>query len=145
MDIDFSGMRMRIGKSSSPDGEVAAREASAEALRGADAPTFALVFCTDQYDAVDLASALRRELRDLPWAGCCAAGVFAGTELLLQGLVVALVCGVDVQVGTGMGGPVSKAPRAAGHDAVAQAIGKLPPMPPGRRRALLIFPDALSG
>ncbi|WP_090488217.1 FIST signal transduction protein [Myxococcus virescens] len=145
MNIDSSGMWMQIGKSCSPDCEVAAREAGAEALRGADAPTFALVLCTDQYDADDLASALRRELRDLPWAGCCAAGVFAGAELLHQGLVVALFRGMDLQVGTGMGGPMSKDPRAAGRDAVAHAIEKLPPMQPGRRRALLVFPDALSG
>ncbi|AEI64626.1 FIST signal transduction protein [Corallococcus macrosporus] len=138
-------MRIQIGKSSSPDCGAAAREATTEALRGADAPTFALVLCTDQYDARGLASALRREIGDLPWAGCCAAGVFAGTELLLQGMVVALFQGLDVRVGTGIGGPVSQDPRAAGRDAVARAVGKLPPKPPGRRRALLLFPDALSG
>ncbi|MFP2902847.1 FIST N-terminal domain-containing protein, partial [Corallococcus sp. 4LFB] len=83
-------MRIQIGKSRSPDCAVAAREAGQEALRGVNAATFALVLCTDQYDAVALASAVREELGDIPWAGCCAAGVFAGAELLLQGLVIAL-------------------------------------------------------
>ncbi|NOK37553.1 hypothetical protein HMI49_30585 [Corallococcus exercitus] len=138
-------MRIQVGKSRSPDCATAAREASQEALRGADAPVFALVLCTDQYDAVALASAVRKALGDVPWAGCSAAGVFAGTELLLHGLVIALFIGDDFRVGVGMGGPVSESPRAAGRAAVAEAVGKLPPKPPGHRRALLILPDALSG
>ncbi|NOK21170.1 FIST signal transduction protein, partial [Corallococcus carmarthensis] len=138
-------MRIQIGKSRSADCIAAAREASQEALRGADAPTFALVLCTDQYDAVALASAVRKVLGDIPWAGCSAAGVFAGTELLLQGLVIALFLGDDFLVGVGMGGPVSESPRAAGRAAVAEAVSKLPPKPPGHRRALIILPDALSG
>ncbi|GMT96306.1 FIST N-terminal domain-containing protein [Corallococcus caeni] len=138
-------MRIQIGKSRSPDCAVAAREAGQEALRGANAATFALVLCTDQYDAVALASALREELGDVPWAGCCAAGVFAGTELLLQGLVIALFRGDDFLVGVGMGGPVSERPRAAGRAAVAAAVSTLPPKPPGYRRALIVLPDALSG
>ncbi|MBN8231582.1 FIST C-terminal domain-containing protein [Corallococcus macrosporus] len=138
-------MRIQIGKSHSPDCATAAREAGQEALRGAVAPTFALVLCTDQYDAVALASAVREELGDIPWAGCCAAGVFAGTELLLQGLVIALFIGDDFRVGVGMGGPVSERPREAGRAAVAEAVSKLPPKPSGHRRALIVLPDALSG
>ncbi|WP_415835668.1 FIST signal transduction protein, partial [Corallococcus soli] len=138
-------MRIQIGKSSSLDCEAASREASQQALRGADAPTFALVLCTDQYDAECFALAVRRELGDIPWAGCCAAGVFAGTELLLQGVVVALFCGNDFRVGVGIGGPVSGDPRAAGRTAVERAVEPLPPLRPGRRRALIVLPDALSG
>ncbi|GMU08147.1 FIST signal transduction protein [Corallococcus caeni] len=138
-------MRIQIGKSRSPDCAIAAREAGQEALRGADVPAFALVLCTDQYDAVALAAAVREELGNIPWAGCSAAGVFAGTELLLQGLVIATFLGDDFLVGVGMGGPVSEHPRAAGRAAVAEAVRTLPPKPPGHRRALLILPDALSG
>ncbi|NTX17814.1 FIST C-terminal domain-containing protein [Myxococcus sp. CA051A] len=138
-------MWIQIGKSNSPDCEAAAHEAIQEALREGDDARFALVLCTDQYDAASLASAVQRELGDIPWAGCSAAGVFAGAELLLQGLVVALFRGKDFQVGVGMGGPVSEAPRLAGRSAVAQAVGKLPPKPPEHRRALIILPDALSG
>ena len=138
-------MRIQIGKSRSPDCVAAAREASHQALRGADAPTFALVLCTDQYDAPGLASAIDAELGALPWAGCCAAGVFVGTELLLQGLVIALFHGNDFRVGVGMGGPVSVHPRAAGRAAVAEAVSKLPLKPPGFRRTLFVLPDALSG
>ncbi|NOK12171.1 FIST signal transduction protein [Corallococcus exercitus] len=138
-------MRIQIGKSRSPDCATAAREAGQEALRGADVPAFALVLCTDQYDAVALAAAVRAQLGDVPWAGCSAAGVFAGTELLLQGLVIATFLGDDFLVGVGMGGPVSEHPRAAGRAAVAEAVRELPPKPPGHRRALLILPDALSG
>ncbi|RKH07171.1 hypothetical protein D7V97_21580, partial [Corallococcus sp. CA053C] len=36
-------------------------------------------------------------------------------------------------------------PRGAGRAAVAQAVEKLPPLPPGRRRALIVLPDALNG
>ncbi|WP_279636936.1 FIST N-terminal domain-containing protein, partial [Corallococcus llansteffanensis] len=117
-------MRIHVGKSSSSHCDTAAREASQEALRGADDPSFALVLCTDQYDTGCLASSVRRELGDIPWAGCCAAGVFADNELLLQGLVVALFCGRDFRVGVGMGGPVSVDPRGAGRAAVAQAVEK---------------------
>ncbi|RUO89917.1 hypothetical protein D7Y11_27840 [Corallococcus sp. AB018] len=146
MGIDsLEPMRIQIGKSRSADCTAAAREASQEALRGADAPSFALVLCTDQYDAVALASAVGAQLGDIPWAGCCAAGVFAGTELLLQGLVIAVFRGGDFRVGVGMGGPVSVSPRAAGRAAVAEAVSKLPPKPPGYRRTLFVLPDALSG
>ncbi|MFB1484330.1 FIST signal transduction protein [Corallococcus sp. RDP092CA] len=138
-------MRIQIGKSRSAECTTAAREASQEALRGADAPAFALVLCTDQYDAAALASAVGAALGDIPWAGGCAAGVFAGTELLLQGLVIALFLGGDFRVGVGMGGPVSVSPRAAGRAAVAEAFGRLPPKPPGYRRMLFVLPDALSG
>jgi len=112
---------------------------------GADAPAFALVLSTDQYDAVRLAHAVTRELGPLPWAGCCTAGVFAGAELLTQGLVVGVFSARDAAFGVGTGGPVSLDARGAGRAAIAQAIAALPPLGRERSRTILLLPDALTG
>src|SRR5689334_2778449 len=77
-----------VGASSAADPREAAREAVATALRGSSRtehvarPAFALVLSTDQYDADALAAAVTSQLPGVPWAGCCTAGVFAGSRLL---------------------------------------------------------------
>ena len=137
--------------SSSLDVEQAARETLREALRGADrdglSPAFAIVLSTDGYDADALAAAFTRALGGVPWAGCCAAGVFAGTEVLEQGVVLGLIEARDVSFGVGVGGPVSGNARAAGRAAVAGALDALGALPARTRqhRTYMILPDALTG
>jgi hypothetical protein len=139
-------MQIAVGSSSLLDPGEAATEAVRSALQGADKAAFALVLSTDQYDADALASAVSRELGAIPWAGCCTAGVFAGTELLQQGLVIGVVKGWDVRAGIGVAGPVSEDGRAAGALAARRALEPLPPSPPlGWHRALIVLPDALTG
>lgn len=135
-----------VGKSTHTEATAAAAEAVREALRGAGTPVLALVFSTDQYDDDALAGALREELGDVPWAGCCTAGVFAGDGILLShGLVVGVVSSDRIRVGIGVGGPVSEGGAAAGRAAVAEALSVLPPTTEDRRRAIIVLPDALTG
>ncbi|WP_438017918.1 FIST N-terminal domain-containing protein [Sorangium sp. So ce315] len=153
-----------VGASSTADPEKAAAESVAAALRGAPRservasppgpatppgsarPAFALVLSTDQYDADALAAAVTRELPGVPWAGCCTAGVFAGSRLLRQGLVVGLVASDAVRVGVGVAHPVSKDGRRAGVLAASRALEGFSSSPaPGWSRALIVLPDALTG
>jgi hypothetical protein len=136
---------LHVGKSSATDARVAAREAVREALEGAEAPVFALVFSTDQYDHELLATSLSAELGDVPWAGCCTAGVFAGNTLLTQGLAIGVISSSDLRVGVGIGGPVSVDGRMAGQTAVAAAIAAVGGTSAGRHRAMIVLPDALTG
>jgi hypothetical protein len=138
-------MRLHTGSSAAVETEVAARVAVAEAMSGVERPAFALVLCTDHYDVHRLASAVNDELGRLPWAGCCTAGVFVGTEVLRRGVVVGVFSGADVRVGVGLGGPVSKDARAAGRTAAAEALSSLGPIAPGHGRTLIVLPDALTG
>ncbi|WP_437610408.1 FIST N-terminal domain-containing protein [Sorangium sp. So ce834] len=147
-----------VGASSTADPKKAASEAVAAALResarsehgdyagyGAR-PAFALVLSTDQYDADALAAATTSELPGVPWAGCCTAGVFAGSRLLRQGLVVGLVVSETVRVGVGVAQPVSQDGRRAGVLAASRALEGFPPsVPAGWSRALIVLPDALTG
>lgn len=138
--------QIAVGSSTSRDPEQAAGEAARLALRGAVRPAFALVLTTDQYDPEALAAAISRELGDVPWAGCSTAGVFVGTELLQQGLVIAVVHGPDVRAGIGMAGKVSEDGRAAGALATSRAIeGLSGALEPGWSRALIVLADALTG
>jgi hypothetical protein len=138
--------RILVGASSLPDAQKAAQEAVTTAMRSSERPAFALVLSTDQYDADALAKALTRELAGVQWAGCCTAGVFAGSRLLRQGLVVGVVDSPSVRVGVGVAQPVSRDARRAGVLAAARALEAFPPsVPSGWSRALLVFPDALTG
>src|SRR5690606_518639 len=111
-------MLLHVGISAARDAHRAAHEAIGEALGHAPAAAFALVLCTDTYDVDALAAAVTRELGELPWAGCCGAGVFAGVEMLEQGVVVGVLDGTDASFGVGVGGPVSTSAREAGRAAV---------------------------
>lgn len=138
--------RIRVGASALPEAQKAAQEAVTAALRGVERPAFALVLSTDQYDADALAKAVTRELTGVPWAGCCTAGVFAGSRLLRQGLVVGVVDSPSVRVGVGVAQPVSRDARRAGVLATSLALEGFPPsVPAGWGRAMLVFPDALTG
>ncbi len=139
------GTTIGIGTSSSPDSRIAAREATAAALRDCDSPAFALVFATVDYVADELAGALSHELGTVPWAGCCTAGVFAGSKLLQQGVVVGVFSSQSLRPGVGVGGPISVDPRSAGRAAVAEAFASLPPVPESGQRAVIVLPDALTG
>jgi hypothetical protein len=136
-------MRLHVGISAARDVARAARETVGEALCHTRAAAFALVLCTDAYDVEALAAALTRELGEIPWAGCCGAGVFAGVEMLEQGVVVGVLDSADASFGVGVGGPVSTRAREAGRDAVAGALAALS----GRRahRSFIVLPDALTG
>jgi hypothetical protein len=139
-------IRLLAGASSLPDTQKAAQEAVASAIREADRPAFALVLSTDQYDADALAAAISRELAGVPWAGCCTAGVFAGSRVLRQGLVVGLVESPSVRVGVGVAQPVSRDPRRAGALAASRALeGFASSTPAGWSRALLVLPDGVTG
>ncbi|WP_441289190.1 FIST signal transduction protein [Sorangium sp. KYC3313] len=141
-----------VGASSAADPKEAASEAVAAALRGssraehAARPVFALVLSTDQYDADALAAAVTSQLPGVPWAGCCTAGVFAGSRLLRQGLVVGLVTSETVRVGVGVAQPVSQDGRRAGVLAASRALERFPSsVAPGWSRALIVLPDAVTG
>lgn len=139
------GLRLCVGASSLLLPGDAAREATAHALQDCESPVVGLVFATDPYDPDALVRALNQELGEIPWAGCCTAGVFAGPTLLRQGVVVGLFSGKGLRAGIGVGGPVSRDPRGAGRAAAAQALSGLPPFPTPDQRALLVMPDALTG
>jgi hypothetical protein len=138
--------RISVGASALPDATRAAQEAVEGTLGEAERAAFALVLSTDQYDDDALAAAMTRELGGIPWAGCCTAGVFAGSRLLRQGLVVGIVSSQAVRTGVGVATPVSRDGRRAGVLAASRALSGFPPSaPPGWSRALLVFPDALTG
>ncbi|AKF08914.1 FIST signal transduction protein [Sandaracinus amylolyticus] len=138
-------MKLHIAMSAATDVDRAAREAVREARSQASSPAFALAFCTDAYDADALASAVTRELVEVPWAGCCSAGVFAGTKLVRQGVVVGVLEGDDVSFAVGVGGPISADPRAAGIAAVHDALAAARRGNGRAHRSFLLFPDALTG
>lgn len=138
--------KLSVGVSEARNEKKAAGEAVEQALAEAKSPAFALVLSTDQYDDEALASELAEALKDVPWAGCCTAGVFGDDGVLLrQGLVVGIVSSEDARVGIGVGGPVSKDGRMAGVDSVCQALEALGPADSDRHRALILLPDALTG
>jgi len=135
-----------VGASDLANEQKAAAEAVEIALQGGDRPVFALVLATSQYDSDQLAAAVTRALGDVPWAGCCAAGVFAGKRLLQQGLVVGAVSAPAARVGVGVAQPVSRDGRRAGELATARALEGFPPSaPPGWSRAVIVLPDAFTG
>lgn len=138
-------VQLYLGKSSANNEHVAAAQAVAEAGELARHPVFALVFSTDQYDSDALAAALSQELGDVPWAGCCTAGVFVGTDFLDHGIAIGLFSARDLHVGVGLGGPLSSDPLEAGSRAAQEALAKLPPRQAGRSRVLMVLPDALTG
>lgn len=133
-----------IGASDRPEARAAAAEAVAEARRQTPAPVFALVFSTDQYRADVLADALSAELEGVPWAGSCTAGVFAGERFLPQGLVVGLFAG-PLAVGCGYGGLLEDDSRAAGRDAVTQALAALPRRDEPGERTFFLLPHGTAG
>lgn len=144
----FFDVKLHVASSAAVDSSTAAREAVERAFREARDPAFALVLSTDQYDADALATAVTNELRGIPWAGCSSAGVFTGSELLTQGLVVAIFAGRDARFGVGVGGPVSRDARASGRAAMAEALAELgtPSVPECRRcRTVIVLPDGLTG
>lgn len=148
-------MRLHVGASASASESVAAKESVAKALAGAEHPAFALVFSTDRYQAEELARSVSRELGGVPWAGACTAGVFAGSELLEQGVVVGVFSTRHTSFGVGVAGPVSRDPRLAGHLAVSRAVAMLEHCPDpareaphpreARHRVIMLLPDALTG
>jgi hypothetical protein len=138
-------MRLTVGCSSDPSASGALAAAAREAFAGASDPTFAFVFSTDQYDHDALALAVNSELGDLPWAGCCTAGVFGKHRLLSQGVAIGVVSSPDTLFRVGVGSPVSADGRAAGRAAAAEALSDLPPRSEARARSLILLPDALTG
>jgi hypothetical protein len=137
-------MRLHVAASAAEDESVAARESVGKALASAPDAAFALVLSTDRYDPNELARAVTSALGPIPWAGCCTAGVFAGTEVLEQGVVAGVFETRHTSFGIGVGGPVSRDARRAGHEAVAEAIAALPALG-DRHRVIMLLPDALTG
>ena len=144
-------MRLHVGASASESESGAAREAVGRALSSAKHPAFALVFTTDRHRAEELALAVTRELGSIPWAGASTAGVFAGSEVLEQGVVVGVFSTRHTMFGIGVAGPVSRDPRLAGHLAVSRAVATLEDCPGAGaaagacHRAIMLLPDALTG
>ena len=136
---------LTIGTSDSSDTAHAAAYAVSSALEGAYAPAFALVLSTDQYDHGVLAESVTRELGDVPWVGCCTAGVFAGSTVLERGIVVGVFSSRDASIGVGVGGPVSVDGHAAGRAAAAGALNGLPRRMADHHRAMIVMPDAVTG
>jgi signal transduction histidine kinase len=138
-------MKLHVGLSAAEDVELAASEAVGMGLRDATTPAFALVLCTDSYDAARLAVAVNRALGSIPWAGCCTAGVFAGAQLLEQGVVCGVFSTEHAKFGVGLGGPLSIDPRGGGRSAAAQAVRALDGARRGAARTFIVLPDALTG
>jgi hypothetical protein len=138
------GVKLHIGVSLAPEPERAAAEAARKALACQEPPTLALVFGSEQYDPVALAAALNRELGALPWAGCCAAGVIVGEQLLWKGLAVGVFTG-GLQAGVGVAGLVSTDPCESGRRAVEQALKGFSAPPSRYHRAVILLTDAFSG
>ncbi|HEY3451413.1 MAG TPA: FIST N-terminal domain-containing protein [Myxococcales bacterium] len=137
--------RLHIGKSTRADVAEAVHEAVGDALKDALHPALAVALATDEYPAEALASRLSEALGKVPWVGCSAAGVFAGPQLLRQGLVVGVVSSAQAYVGVGAAGPIGGNPRSAGAAAVARALDQIPGAAAGRGRAMLLFLNALGG
>ncbi|MCP3136872.1 FIST signal transduction protein [Pyxidicoccus xibeiensis] len=138
------GVALHIGVSDALEPRLAAATAVRQALEDDDAaPVLALAFATEQYDLPALAGALGHELGSIPWAGCSAAGLIAGEQLLSQGLVVGVLTG-GVLAGVGVAGPVSRHPFESGRQAVEDALMSFGAPPPGHRRAVILLPDAFS-
>ena len=137
---------MVVGASARAGTEEAAGEAVAQVLARAPAPRLALVLATDDHDPAALARAMGGALGEIPWAGCCAAGVFCGPRLMEHGVVVGAISSPGAQVGIGVADGVGREGRRAGATAAARALQGLPPGPAGGwTRALLIFPDSSVG
>lgn len=138
-------MNLHVGLSAADDVGEAAAEAVGTALRAAQAPVFALLFCTDRYDLDALAAVVTRELGATPWAGCLTAGVFAGAEMHDQGIVCGVFSTHGGSFGVGVGGPLSVDARAAGAEAAAQAIAGLGAPHSPSARTFIVLTDALTG
>jgi hypothetical protein len=137
-------MKLFVGESALSDPGAAVAQAVGKAKQAAEHPIFALVLSTDQYHAPALAAAISKELGQIPWAGCCTAGVFVRNKLLNQGIVVGIISSREVNIGVGIGGPISRDARAAGRLAVAQALKGLS-RSQDHGEALILLPDALTG
>lgn len=138
-------MQLSVGRSVAAEEDAAAKEAVGAAQAQARVPVFALVFATTQYEPSRLAARLAAELGPLPWAGCFSARVIADAEILRLGLVVGIVSGEAVNVGIGIGGPVSTGARGAGRQAATRAIERLPALSLDRHRAVIVLPDGAKG
>jgi len=137
---------MVVGTSTLAGAEEAASEAIAQVLAGEKAPQLVLVLATDDLDPAALARAASARLGNIPWAGCCAAGVFAGPRLLSHGVVVGAISSPQARVGIGAATGVGREGRRAGAAAAARALENLPSPPPvSWSRALLVFSDASVG
>jgi hypothetical protein len=138
--------KLVVGTSTARDEREAAAEAVAGALRGAERATFALVLCTNQYRPAALAEAVSAALGDTPWVGCCAPGVFAGSRLMRQGLVVGVMSSPLARVGIGIAPGVAEDGRTAGVKAAERALDGFPmPIPAGWSRALMVLSDGQRG
>ncbi|MBI5546156.1 MAG: FIST C-terminal domain-containing protein [Deltaproteobacteria bacterium] len=137
--------KLHIGKSTQEDLGAAVAEATGAAMKDALHPALAVVLATDGYPGEVLAGARSRQLGNLPWVGCSAAGVFADAAFLRAGLVVGVVSSPQAFVGVGAAGPVSGNPRSAGAAAVARALDQLPARSATRGRMALLFMNALGG
>ncbi|MFN7132862.1 MAG: FIST signal transduction protein, partial [Myxococcales bacterium] len=138
-------MHLFKGSSQSLDPRAAARQAVRAALKGAEAPAAAVVFCTEQYGARQLAEAVGAELGAVPWAGCSTGGVIDGGRVLRQGVVVGLLSSSRLRVGIGVGRNVGADPRSAGATAAREALRPLPAAAPRGHRVLFVFTDAQAG
>jgi len=139
---------MVVGASTLTDVQGAVREAVGGALSRAStpAPTLALVMAAEPYPPEPLAAAVSAALGSIPWVGCCSTGVFAGSRLLREGLVVGLVSSPGARVGIGVEASLAGEGRRAGAAATVRALAGFPAAPAaGWTRALLVFSDASLG
>lgn len=134
-------VRLHVGRSTAADAKTAAVDVVRPALANATHPALALVFATPSYDPRALSAAIEAELGDVPWAGCSAVGVFAGTELLEHGVVMALIDAASAQVRVGVASGVAAEAQLAGQRAVERALEGMPVTPSERRRLMIVLPD----
>lgn len=126
---------------------VAARAASlARARLGDAAPSFALVYATEQYPGPDVLAGVREALGPVPVAGCTAPGVFCGDEVTRDGVAVLVLGGDALRGSVGTGADVRADPRGAAERAATAAVDPLLDHGvPMERLALVLLPDAICG
>jgi hypothetical protein len=136
---------MAVGVSTAADERAAVAEAVRAAMGEAGPPDLVLVLSTIGYAPALVAVAANEALGAVPWAGCCAAGVFAGRLLLRRGIVVGAIWS-GARVGIGVAHLVDDDGRIAGAHAAAEALEGFPPgPPPGCSRALVLLANPAVG
>lgn len=132
-----------IAKSTRHQAAQAGRDAAARARdqlgRG---PDVALLFATAAYDQAALLAGVRETLGDVPICGCSGEGVITadGSDETTYAVVLALVASDRARFSALSLGGFGRDPRRLGHALAAEVARR-----DGEARALLLFPDGLTG
>lgn len=134
-------MRLNIGTSTLEDPAAAVSAAARVALRGSSSPAVALLFATFDYEPPAIASAAKRTLGAVPWAGVMTPALLAADHVLPRGVAIGVIDCTRIRVRVGASGPRTPDARAAGRRAARDALVDMPLPPADRSRAMLLFSD----